>query len=130
MTFEPAWHMPHTDYAGGQQTTDYPPGTIIMGTASLTRYPAAMISLMGLSRPAGSTVEWCVGISLAQNLNQAIAHSVGEWVWITADDHNYAPDILLRLLAHGVDLVAPVCLLRMPPILTARDAPSVSPWRL
>jgi hypothetical protein len=111
----------------------HPPGTIILGTGSVSRFPAASMSLISLVMPLGSRVVWVMGVNIAANLNNAIRQSQGGWVWITADDHNFAPDTLIRLLNHGKDIVAPLCLLRGPPYspLVFRDelSPGVfDPW--
>jgi hypothetical protein len=86
-----------------------------MISAYLTRYAHAMMSLVTLTTPAGSRIAWSTGVDIAANINQGIANMIGEWVWIMGDDHNYAPDTLLRLLAHDVDVVTPLCLNRGAP---------------
>ena len=91
----------------------HPPGVIAVPVGSTTRYPAFWTSLLALRRPRGSTITVVEGHSIAQNMNNAIRESLlpraeFQWIWLIGDDHVFAPDTLQRLLARGVDLVAPL----------------------
>jgi len=93
----------------------HPPGTIVVPSGTLARYGAFSRALTHVSIPEGSQVCWVEGINVAANLNRGFAQASGEWIWILADDHVFAPDTLLRLLEHDLPMVAPVCTLRSPP---------------
>jgi hypothetical protein len=54
------------------------------------------------------------GVNVTGNLNEAVAKMKGDWLWQTADDHVWEPNIIYRLEAHNVDIVAPHCLKRTP----------------
>lgn len=107
-------------------TKAYPPGTIIIVSGYLQRYTAFSQSLVSLATPPGTKLSWSSGVNIAGNLNKAIERSEGEWIWIMGDDHIFAPDILLRLLNHDVDVVSPLVLMRQrpyAPIVFKRDLP-------
>ncbi len=106
---------PFEEVPAAQVTTDYPAGTIIVPVGVTARFSVFPICLTGLSAPFGTTAEWGLGINVASNLNQAISRAKGDWVFIMGDDHLFASDVLLRLLAHQVPIVSPICLRRMPP---------------
>jgi len=91
------------------------PGTVVIVTGTLTRYPEWTQSVMQCQYPIKIEVSWGKGFNLAANLNRAIANGIGDWFWLMGDDHVFAPDLLMRLLAHNLDIVAPVCCLRSPP---------------
>jgi hypothetical protein len=96
---------------------DYPPGTIGVLTANLARYSQFSKSLEALYRPPGTQIVWVEGLWVANALNRIIAAMRPEstFLMILSDDHRFAPDLLLRMLAHDVDIVAPLCALRSPP---------------
>lgn len=93
----------------------YPPGTIILVSGELARYSTFTQSMLSLVAPPGSQVIWKPGVNIAGNLNEMLEERSGEWVWLMGDDHLFAPDMLLRLLRHGVDVVAPLVTKRKPP---------------
>ncbi len=57
---------------------------------------------------------------VARSLNGAFQSMMSvpdlQWAWIMGDDHTFAPDVVLRLLDRDVDVVAPFCLNRLPPM--------------
>jgi hypothetical protein len=57
---------------------------------------------------------WFGGVDVTGNLNEACRRTKGDWLWQTADDHIWEPDIIRRLEAHKVDVVVPHCLKRTP----------------
>jgi hypothetical protein len=91
------------------------PGTVAVATDEAGRYTRFAIAMQGLLCPIGSRTLWQVGNDIAGNRNGACAQADGDWVWFIDDDHTFAPDILLRLLARDVDIVAPLCLRRVQP---------------
>lgn len=93
----------------------YPPGTIIIACGELSRYTKFSRSLSQLAIPEGTLTLWSEGVSVAANLNRALEKRIGEWVWFLGDDHTFAPDLLYRLLNHGLDAVVPLVLKRKPP---------------
>lgn len=98
-----------------RQLKTYPPGTIVIISGDLSRYAAWGQSMLSLIMPEHTLRSWSVGVNIAQNLNHAIAQMHGEWIFIMGDDHIFAPDLLMRLLDHEVDVVTPLCRLRKPP---------------
>jgi len=59
------------------------------------------------------------GPSVALNVNgglQAlIEHPEFQWAWLMGDDHAFASDTLLRLLAHDRDIIVPLVVHKKPP---------------
>ncbi len=96
---------------------DHPPGTIIIASGELSRYPAFAHSLVDLLRPKGTHMEWCVGLNVAANFNLGARHMIGEWIWIMGDDHEFEPTTLMRLLERDVDVVVPLVVRRQPPFI-------------
>lgn len=91
------------------------PGTIVLVTSDLGRYGAFEQSLENLLVPNGTKLLRIRGMSSAKSQNIGVHNRVGEWVWFIDDDHTFAPDILMRLLKHNVDVVAPLVPMRFPP---------------
>jgi GT2 family glycosyltransferase len=52
---------------------------------------------------------------IADARNQAVLQAEGDWVWFIDTDMLFAPSTLERLLAHHVDVVQVLCLMRHPP---------------
>ena len=108
------------------------PGTIVVASGDLARYPGFTVSLLHLLRPPGTEFRFQVGLNVAASCNQGIRDMVGEWVWIMGDDHILPPDTLARLLAHDVDVVVPLCVRRKPPfipVIFKEPLPGDSPWK-
>ena len=99
-------------------STDFPPGTIVIACGDLARYTGFQMSLMNLVRPPGTAIMWITGANIARQLNEGLQAIHGEWVWRMDDDHVFASDALLRLLARDVDLVAPLVTQRKRPFQT------------
>ena len=96
----------------------FPPGAIIVVSGELSRFPAFTVSLARQMQPTGSTVFWMTGVSIAHNLNKGITKGMEQgfqWFWLLGDDHVFPPDLLLRLLAHQLPCVAPLCVYRRKP---------------
>lgn len=95
--------------------TDHPVGTIIVPSASLTRYAEFWMSLEVLKVPTGSRLIVQLGADIPHQFNEGIRNMVGEWCWFLGDDHTFEPDVLLKLLDRKVDVVMPVVPRRSPP---------------
>jgi hypothetical protein len=100
----------------------YPPGTIGILTSELSRWTWFYQSLLALEKPLGSQVVFCSGQWVATAVNRLVdaMRPTDEFLSVWSDDHIFEPDILLRLLAHHLPLVAPLVALRRLPF-----APSV-----
>jgi GT2 family glycosyltransferase len=68
-----------------------------------------------LDVPDGTDIAIHMSASVVENMNQICRHMVGDWLWVIGDDHTFPRDIILRLLAHDVDIVVPLCARRSPP---------------
>lgn len=87
-------------------------GVIAQETSRFSMFAA---SLTGLERPEGSSVKWIFGHDIADNANLLVRQMYEndhEWLWILGDDHAFSPTILKRLLAHDVEIIVPLCLMR------------------
>lgn len=130
---EKSWGPAFTKLDLPVQPKTHPPGTIVIISGYLSRYAAWGQSLVTLTSPVDTMISWAAGVDICQNLNNAVAQMSGAWIWLMGDDHIFAPDTLMRLLAHEVDVVAPLCLMRQPPyapIVFRRELPdgSFEPW--
>jgi hypothetical protein len=98
----------------------HPPGGVAIITGELTRYVQSMRSVMQLVVPPNSMSVWRAGVLVAENVNRAIrdvlANPDMRWVWLMGDDHTFPADIVMKLLDREVDVVAPMCLNRAPPM--------------
>lgn len=80
--------------------------------------------------PPGCSIAWNQGPDIAFNINEGIARGVGEWVWIVGDDHTFDADIIPRLWAHTVPVVAPFVVRRSmphPTVMYDDDLKSIKP---
>ncbi len=90
-------------------------GVIAQETARFSMFAA---SLAETELPDGWDVRYRFGWDLADGQNALIQEALDsgkEWVWLMGDDHAWSPGLLRRLLAHDLDIVVPVCLMRNPP---------------
>ncbi len=98
----------------------HPPGAVCLITGDLTRYAISMQSIMGLRVPPGTHMPWNMGTLIARSLNGAfqsmMANPTLQWAWVMGDDHTFDSDVALKLLDREVDVVAPFCLNRLPPM--------------
>lgn len=90
-------------------------GTIVVPNNGSFRHTAAVHSLLGVHKPDGTHVLLPQSGLVTQNLNRALRQLHGQWAWFQADDHVYPQDLLFRLLDHGADVVAPLCVRRSAP---------------
>jgi hypothetical protein len=95
--------------------TRHPPGTVGIGTGDLARYTTFAHALARLQVPVGSALAWITGPSIARNHNELVRVMEGDWLWILADDHDFEPESLIRLLDRDVDCVVPLVTTRQPP---------------
>ena len=91
------------------------PGTVGVCASETGRYTVFAIAMQGLQSPPGSVTKWRLGSDTASARNDVCEQMVGDWVWFMDDDHNFAPDILIRLLQRDVPIVSPLCLRRTQP---------------
>lgn len=96
---------------------DHAPGTIGVLSGDLSRYSWFSQSLLALAMPPETQILWVQGMWVAAAVNRLIRNMQpsSAFLMLLSDDHRFAPDLLLRLLAHDVDIVAPLCPLRSPP---------------
>ena len=92
----------------------YTAGTVGVVIGSLARYRALFTSLEMLKVPKGTALVYAEGADIQQNCNTLVDGITGEWLWIMGDDHRFKPDVLMNLLAHKVDMVAPMVCKRGP----------------
>lgn len=118
----------------GLSPLDFPPGVVAVTSGDLTRYADFSFSLISLQMPPSTKVVWARGVSIVQNLNSILRNGFlpypeYRWVFLLGDDHVFKPDLLLKMLAHRLDLVAPLCVKRKPPlspiVFSAETAPGL-----
>lgn len=85
-------------------------GTIGLVTQQLARYTDFWLADKALMRPANTKFINRQGMDVTGNYNALIEGMQGDWLFIMGDDHTFAPDILMALLAHEVDVVVPLVL--------------------
>ena len=90
-------------------------GTIVLATNHMGRYSDFEVSLEALQAPHGTQLIRARSGSSAYNQNAGVRQRTGDWVWFIDDDHTFAPDVLMRLLAHDKDIVAPLVPMRCAP---------------
>lgn len=96
----------------------HPAGTIVVTCGELSRYSDFTHSLLRLRVPMGTHLLMSQGVNIPGNINKGIRALVGEWLWVMGDDHTFETDCLLRLLAHGKDVVMPHVTVRKPPFFS------------
>jgi GT2 family glycosyltransferase len=94
---------------------DFAPGTIVIPTNVTSRYTDFHVSLLNTRIPSGTSIQYAMGTSIDKNRNSAITQAKGDWIWFLDDDHVWEPDLLLHLLSHNVDIVAPLTCKRNAP---------------
>ena len=95
--------------------TGHSAGTVIVAAGIQPRYYEFQMALEGLKVPAGTKLFIERSCDITQNFNNGVKKMLGSWVWFLGDDHAFAPDLLLRLLDHRVDVVVPVTPCKTPP---------------
>lgn len=116
------WHINAEEYiAARDEIATYPHGIISIASGFLGRYREFDVSLHHLLVPPGTHVQWGLGVNIAYSFNEGIREMLrtgAEWVWFLGDDHTFSHDLLLALLRHDVDFVAPLVLRRSIPFRT------------
>lgn len=113
-------------------SVDLPPGTIVLATGEHPRYNtffAALIRTLAVL-PEGSSLAWSQGVDLCFNWNTSISRSVGEWIWMVGDDHNWDPWIIHRLWSRQKECVVPFVLKRghpHDPVIYSMDMNLIKP---
>lgn len=101
---------------GREPSPDFQPcGTVGVVSQELSRFTNFWLAFQGLVRPATTKFVFPQGMDVNANYNRLIDGFLGDWLWIMGDDHTFLPDTLMRLLAHEVDVVVPLCLKRHAP---------------
>jgi hypothetical protein len=98
---------------------EHPPGLVGILSGELSRYAKfweCVLAMYG-SLPEGSSILPLYSQWTADNINRFVEAMQPQHAWLAiwANDHEFRPDVTLRLLAHNVALVAPLCPLRSPP---------------
>ncbi len=98
-------------------------GTIAIVAQDTARFSEFTVSLANLRRPRGWNVVAAYGCEIADSRQRLaehfLRHTLGEHLFFLDDDHWFEPDLLERLLAHGKDVVGPLCLKKRPPFRPA-----------
>lgn len=97
---------------------DFPAGAMIVPCHDLARFHQFTYDLMLLDVPDGTIPIMQRSSSIVQNMNMSVETMLktdAAWAWIIGDDHGIQRDTVLRLLAHDVDVVVPLCTKRGPP---------------
>ena len=100
-------------------------GIIASDTARFSEFGSC---LSRLQAPEGWAIEWIIGSNWRDARNNLVELTLEHdysHLWFMDDDHSFGDDILLRLLAHDVALVNPICLARTWPFI-----PCVYPKKL
>lgn len=121
------------------EDSPYPPGAIIIAAPLQPRYWEFSGALEQLYVPKGTKRFLARSCDVAGNFNRGIASMAREhqWAWILGDDHVFQPDMLMRLLAHDVDAVVPINIVKVLPFRPLiykgpyRSVPTTLPtWQL
>lgn len=101
----------------------HPSGTVVVPNSGQLRHIEFVRDLFALETPPGTRFDFPSSGSVVQNLNRAVRELRGEWAWLQSDDHRFAPDLLLHLLALQAPIVVPLCVKRSPPyrLLVGRE---------
>lgn len=97
---------------------DFPSGAVITPCHDLARYHQFTYDLTHVDVPDGTLQLMNRSSSIVQNLNMSVEMMLdteAQWGWIIGDDHGFKRDVVLKLLAHDVDVVVPLCTKRGPP---------------
>ena len=86
----------------------HPPGTIILAAGVQPRFYEFQMSLDALQAPTGTKLSVQRSCDITSNFNNGLKTMTGEWAWFLADDHTFAPEILMHLLDKQVDVVVPI----------------------
>jgi glycosyltransferase involved in cell wall biosynthesis len=90
-------------------------GTILLASAAQPRYYEYTNSTEQVVVPKDTRYLIERGCSVVDNFNTGLRKATGDWVWFLGDDHEFAPDTLLKLLDHDVDVVVPISPIKIAP---------------
>jgi GT2 family glycosyltransferase len=93
-------------------------GIISNDAGRFSLFSSCVARLIERGLPPGSKVEWLIGGDWCGARNDLVRQALDEewdWLWFMDDDHAFAPNLLNRLLSHGLPLVMPFCLQRVYP---------------
>lgn len=91
-----------------QCVSPFSAGTIVLAAGGQPRHHEFQDSLSNVRAPIGTALRIVSSCDVAQNFNKGIAAATGDWVWFLGDDHEFAPDTLMKLLSRNVDVVVPI----------------------
>ena len=106
------------DLATSPDKADFSPGCVIVPCHDMARWHQFTYDLNHLDVPDGTLQLMNRSSSIVQNMNMSVEQmldSEAEWAWIVGDDHGFKRDVVLKLLAHDLDVVVPLCAKRGPP---------------
>jgi len=87
---------------------------------SAARYHAFTVCITSMKAPPNTSLQWVLGSDRIIGRNKLVKNAIrdgAEWLFFLDDDHAFAPDILMRLLAHDKDIVASLYLQRIKPFV-------------
>jgi hypothetical protein len=79
------------------------------------RFTNFTVSVGALELPQGWTINSALNYDCAHACNHHVKTFKGDHLLLMGDDHTFPADIITRLLAHEVDIVAALCMERRPP---------------
>ena len=94
-----------------------PSGTVGVIGMDTGRFSEFSMALARLKLPDGWMIQGAFNYDEAHARNALVESFAGEYLFFMDDDHAFAPKTLERLLAHGLDVVAPLCLQRRAPFV-------------
>jgi len=108
-------------------------GTIGILTGESGRYSRFWNCQMALRPPGPCKLIVKFSVNIAEARNQILREAEGDWVFFMDDDHTFAPDLLLNLLARNVPVIQPLVLSRYGPfgpvIMGARTGDGKAHWK-
>lgn len=110
-------NAPGVEASGESTKSEGPPklGTIGLLTGETARFTRFFLHQMGLQLPGPVKFLTKFSLNIPEARNQVLAEAEGDWVFFMDDDHTFAPDLLMKLLARNVPVVQPLVLSRYAP---------------
>lgn len=95
------------------------PGLVGIPCGEQARWTEFARCLTFLRRPPGTRLAFNQGTYIQASRNDLVSEMLSDpesqWLLMLDDDHVFAPDLLIQLLAHEVDVVGALALARKPP---------------